>query len=831
MTIRIGSRESALAVIQAEGAAEKIKLLDKNFLDNNFDNNIYTEIITMKTRGDMIVDKALENIGGKGLFVKELDRALLDGKIDAAVHSLKDIPSFLERGIVIKSFLKRDDPRDVFVLPAGVSEADMSKPIGCSGGRRRIQLQKLFPNWEVKLIRGNVLTRLRKLDSGEYGALALAAASLIRLRLVHRISRYFNIDEILPAAGQGIVAVCAREEAAAGMPLAATAGLSLALSAIDDPESRAMALAERAFVRTLSGGCGSPAAAYSEISGSSIPTMTLRGLYAETGNSFFVTGSVSGSIDKIDECEELGKRLAIKLLSDYYEKSGAKKGKVTLAGAGPGDAGLFSMKAKRALEEADLVLYDNLAGRGVIAQIPYTAKTIYVGKKAGSHTLRQDEINFLLVKEALAGKNVVRLKGGDPFLFARGGEELELLCRAGIPFEVIPGVTSALAVPAYGGIPATHRGFCSQVHIVTAHRKDDGGGIDYLALVKSGGTLIFLMGVSALESICAGLLKAGAPGDTPAAIIEQGSTARQRKIVSTLPELYNDAVKAGIQAPAITVVGEVCKLSKQFSWFEKKPLAGLRIAVTRPASRSAKLSALLAAEGAEVIEIPAIQTAVIEDTPELENAVCDLRGNECFVFTSPAGVEIFFDKLMKYGKDIRALHSCSFASIGKTTAAELAKRGLIADIVPETYNGKALGSLLAETITKAKDAHPLVILPRSKIAGGDVTDALSAAGIPFIDIPIYDTVPPPGRDDPYFIELLTEGLDWITFTSASTVSGFVRIAGEKKTASLRGLKALCIGAQTAAAARQAGFDTFTAKNAALDDMLLCLLDAAADKRA
>jgi uroporphyrinogen III methyltransferase/synthase len=293
-----------------------------------------------------------------------------------------------------------------------------------------------------------------------------------------------------------------------------------------------------------------------------------------------------------------------------------------------------------------------------------------------------------------------------------------------------------------------------------------------------------------------------------------------------LPELYGSAVKAGIKAPAITVVGEVCKLSKQFSWFEKKPLAGLRIAVTRPASRSAKLSALLAAEGAEVIEIPSIQITIIDDTPELENAVCDLRGNEWFVFTSPAGVEIFFDKLIKYGKDMRALHGCSFASIGKTTAAELAKRGIIADLVPETYNGKALGSLLAETITKAKDA-PLVILPRSKIAGGDVTDALSAAGIPFTDIPIYDTVPPPNRDDPYFIELLTEGLDWITFTSASTVSGFVRIAGEKKMASLRGLKALCIGAQTADAARQAGFDTFTAKNATLNDMLRLLLDAPA----
>ncbi|MDR1363281.1 MAG: uroporphyrinogen-III C-methyltransferase [Spirochaetaceae bacterium] len=801
MLIRIGSRESALAVIQAENVAGKIK---------RFDETIDTEIITMKTSGDMIVDRPLESAGGKGLFVKELDRALFDGKIDTAVHSLKDIPSFLEKGLAIKSFLRRDDARDVLVLPEGVSEADMSKPIGCSGGRRRVQLQKIFPRWEVKLIRGNVLTRLRKLDSGEYGALALAAASLIRLKLAHRINRYFSIDEILPAAGQGIVAICAKDYA--------DEFLQAVFSAIDNAESRAAALAERAFIRTLSGGCGSPAAAYSEISDS---VMTLRGLYAEAGSPLFVTGSARGGAG---ECEELGRRLAIELLSDYYKKSGVKKGKVTLIGAGPGDPGLLGIKAKRALEEADVVLYDNLAGRGVIAQIPYTAKTIYVGKKAGAHTLRQDEINFLLVKEALSGKNTARLKGGDPFLFARGGEELELLYEAGIPFEVIPGVTSAVAVPAYGGIPVTHRGLCSQAHIIAAHRKDDGSVIDYESLVKTGGTLIFLMGVSELEAICDGLIKAGAPENTPAAIIEQGCSARQRKIVSTLSALRGEALKAGIRSPAITVAGEVCELSKRFSWFEKKPLFGLRIGVTRPASRAAKLSAMLAAEGAEVVEIPAIQIEVIEYTPELENAFYSLRGNEWFVFTSPAGVEVFFDKLIKYGKDVRALRDCRFAAIGKTTALELAKRGVIADIVPETYNGKSLGRLLAETITTEKNARPLVILPRSKIAGGDITDALSAAGIPFIDIPVYDTVPPPRRDDAYFIELITEGLDWLTFTSASTVSGFARIAGEEKMTALRRVRALCIGNQTAAAARQAGFDTVTAKNATLNDMLDCLLE-------
>ena len=867
-TLRIGSRESALAVIQAETAVENIK---------HFDRNITSKIITMKTHGDMILDSPLESVGGKGLFIKELDRALLDGNIDAAVHSLKDIPAFVEKGIEIKSFLRRGDPRDALVLPDGAAKADMTKPLGCSGGRRRVQLQKLFPGWEIRPVRGNVLTRLQKLDGGEYGALVLAAASLERLRLTGRASRFFSVDEVIPAAGQGIIAVCAREDDASAW-----------FSGIDDGESRGAAFAERAFVRALDGGCGAPIAAYAEVSGGSL---TLRGLYAEGETLAFITGSVSGPIT---ECEELGKELAVKLLTEYHGRAGVKPGRVTLIGAGPGDPGLLTVKAVEALGGADLVLYDNLAGRGVIARIPAGVKTVYVGKKAGRHTLRQQEINSILLKEAAAGKNVARLKGGDPFLFARGGEELELLSMAGIPFEVIPGVSSALAVPALAGIPATHRSFCSQAHIVSARLKDGSAGTDYRALVKSGGTIIFLMGVSALESICNGLLEAGMRPDMPAAIIEQGSTARQKKVLSTVARLRGEAALAGINSPAITVVGEVCALSEQFSWFEKKPLFGLRIGVTRPASRAAKLSALLAAEGAEVVEIPSVRTCAIEDTGSLKNALSSLRGGEWFVFTSPAGVEVFFDKLVGYGKDVRALAESRFAAIGKTTAGALAARGIIADLVPETYSGKALGRLLADTIKKEstmargrcgvkaapkarafgpegandtvvkastssaeggpEDAqsplagdggcrlgggfpplpdridavgYPLVILPRSKIAGSDVTDALSAAGIGFTDIPVYDAAPPPHRDDPFFIELLTEGLDWLTFTSASTARGFLRIAGEERAAALRkaGLRALCIGRQTAEAALACGFDVVTARNATLEDMVISLMEA------
>ncbi|MDR3356254.1 MAG: hydroxymethylbilane synthase [Spirochaetaceae bacterium] len=799
-TLRIGSRESALAVIQAESVADAIR---------RFDRNIKVEIVTIKTRGDMIQDRPLESVGGKGLFIKELDTALLEGRIDAAVHSLKDIPAFLEKGIAVKAFLRRDDPADVLVLPSGTTKPEMSRPLGCSGGRRVSQARRLFPGWETMPIRGNVLTRLKKLDEGEYGALVLAAASLLRLRLPDRISRVFSTDEMIPAAGQGIIAVCARAE-----------DEDAYFAAIDDGVSRAAATSERAFVRTLDGGCGKPVAAYAEVSGDAL---VLYGLYAEDEASFFVTGSVSGTTA---DAEAPGKELAVKLLAEYHRRSGAGKGRVTLIGAGPGDPGLLTGRAEAALREADIVLYDNLAGRGVIARIPATARTVYVGKKAGAHTLRQEEINSLLLKEAAAGKKVARLKGGDPFLFGRGGEELELLSLADIPFEVIPGVSSALAVPAFAGIPATHRGISSQVHIVSASLEDGKADIDHRALVQSGGTLVFLMGVSALESICSGLLEAGMGPDTPAAIIEQGSTALQRKVVSTISRLHAESLAAGIGPPAITVVGGVCALSQNLSWFEKSPLSGIRIGVTRPASRSATLSALLAGEGAEVVEIPSIEVEPIADTPLLEKALSGLRGGEWFAFTSPAGVEVFFGKLLGYGKDARALSKSRFAAIGKTTASSLAARGIAADLVPPQYSGAALGRLLARTIAK-ESGDPLVILPRSRIAGRELPDALAASGIRFLDIAVYDNARPPYRDDAFFLDILTEGLDWLTFTSASTVSGFVGIAGEERTSALQkqGLRSLCIGRSTEEAARRAGFDTVTAKNATLPGMVDALLEA------
>ena len=468
----IGSRESRLAVIQSEMVRDYILSYNKD---------CEVELLTMKTTGDKILDCTLDKVGGKGLFVKELDKALLEKKSQLSVHSLKDMPMEVPEELPLLAFSKREDPRDV--LPEGIKELDESKPIGCSSLRRTLQLKELYPNMEFKSVRGNVQTRLKKLDEGQYSALVLAAAGLKRLKLENRISRYFEPEEVLPAAGQGILAIQGRKDEDYSY-----------LDGYNDEDSECAALAERAFVRYLDGGCSSPVAAHAKVEKDKI---ILTGLYYEEESGAWRKASLRG---KREEAEELGIRLAKQL---------KYPGKVWLVGACPGDIGLFTLKGMEILKNAEVVVYDSLVGQGVLSKIPKGVRLINVGKRASHHTVPQEQINQVLAEEAKKGLRVVRLKGGDPFLFGRGGEELELLHKEGIPYEVVPGVTSSIAVPAYNGIPVTHRDFCSSLHIITGHKKKgDTYDIDFKALVNTKGTLVFLMGVSALEDICNSLLQA-----------------------------------------------------------------------------------------------------------------------------------------------------------------------------------------------------------------------------------------------------------------------------------------------------------------------------------
>ena len=509
-------------------------------------------------------------------------------------------------------------------------------------------------------------------------------------------------------------------------------------------------------------------------------------------------------------------------------------GKVWLVGAGPGDAGLFTRKGYDVLQQADVVVYDALVGDGVLGLVPRDARTIDVGKRAANHTMRQEQISQVLLDEALAGNRVVRLKGGDPFLFGRGGEELELLAAHDVPFEVVPGITSAIAVPAYNGIPVTHRDFTSSLHIITGHKREGADyDIDFEALVRTKGTLVFLMGVRSLPDIMQGLLSAGMDPATPAAVLQEGTTAGQRRVVATVETLAEKADEARIAAPAIIVVGGVASLADQFEWYEKLPLMGCKVVVTRPAELVSTMSDRLRVLGAEVLDLPSIATVplavdgadgalaegesageigeVVGPKVMLAEALGKLASYDWLVFTSPSGVRIFFDQLLEAGTDIRSLAGAKIAALGAGTAKELRARGFVADFVPTVANGEALGRELA----KEAAVPSRILIPRARIGNKQLVEALVAAGHEVDDVPTYETVP------------VTQGLVdvagkfeagkifCVAFTSSSGVRAFAKA---NPGLDLGAIQAACIGEQTRATAAELGMQTWMAETATMDSL-------------
>ena len=489
-------------------------------------------------------------------------------------------------------------------------------------------------------------------------------------------------------------------------------------------------------------------------------------------------------------------------------------GKVWLVGAGPSDPGLFTRKGEQILKQAEVVVYDALVGQSILNMIPEDAKMINVGKRSCKHIMKQEQINQVLVDEAKKGQRVVRLKGGDPFLFGRGGEELELLVKEGIPYEVVPGVTSALSVPAYNGIPVTHRDYCSSLHIITGHkRQGESYNIDFEALVKTKGTLVFLMGVSALGDICQGLLQAGMDPDMPAALLIKGTTAAQRRIVATVSTLKEEVERRGAETPAIIVVGKVCSLAEEFEWYEKLPLAGKKILVTRPKELISEMSQKLRSAGAEVLELPAIRIVPCEDQSRLVKALEQIETYQWLVFTSPTGVRIFFKEMEKQHKDIRKLGQVRLAVIGSGTAKELEKRGLYPDLVPEEFYGEALGKALAE---KCNDGDHILI-PRASIGNQELVQILTEKRKAAIDdIPTYDTIYAGSVLIDEKQEFENGSIDYAVFTSASTVKGF---AEATKGLDYTKVHAVCIGRQTKAAADALGMRTEMSEKATMDSVV------------
>lgn len=499
-------------------------------------------------------------------------------------------------------------------------------------------------------------------------------------------------------------------------------------------------------------------------------------------------------------------------------------GKVTLVGAGPGDPGLLTLRGLEALQSAEVVVYDRLVGEEILNLIPASAQRVDVGKHPGHHPVPQWSINEILLKEAQKGRNVVRLKGGDPYLFGRGAEELELLQKHGVPFEVVSGVTSALAVPAAAGIPVTHRDWASSVHIVTGHaRSGKALDLNFSALTAAGGTCVFLMGMAALEGICTGLLAAGMDPDTPAAVVERGTLPGQRKVVSTLARLAAEARSAGLSNPAVIVVGPVAALSEALDWRSARPLTGQRVIVTRSAGRGEALCSSLRALGAEVLNCPTVSTVSTVDSAKLSKILNLSKCIQWIAFTSAAGVEAVFSALWEAGLDARSLGAVRFAAIGPATARALEAQRLRADFVPAVYDSEHLARGLAERLEGGT-----VLLLRSAIATPTLSRVLTEAGASWLELPVYDARLPE-EPDPALTAWLERGESLVTFSSGSTVRGFVRAL--EPGADLSRVRGVSIGAQTAAMCAQNGIPTLVAAEATERGLIDLILNQFGERRA
>ncbi len=503
-------------------------------------------------------------------------------------------------------------------------------------------------------------------------------------------------------------------------------------------------------------------------------------------------------------------------------------GKVVLVGAGPGDPGLLTLKAVECLSRAEVVVYDRLVSAAIMDMIPDTAELIDVGKESSNHKVPQKRINQILLEQGLAGKYVVRLKGGDPFVFGRGGEELELLACQGVSFEVVPGITSSIAAAAYAGIPLTHRDFSSSFHVVTAHAAQGRTlSIDFEALVKARGTLVFLMGVSSLELISQGLLAAGMSPQMPAALVEQGTTPNQRRVEATLSALVSCAREHAVKSPAIVVVGEVCSLASKFSWFETRPLHNIAVVVTRAKNRSSRLCDALYKLGAQVVEYPCIESRALPLTDELCETLQQVLQYGWLVFTSPFGVECFCDAWNHLGFDARDLAGVKIACVGNSTAQAFEGYGIRVDFVPVVFDGAHLGQGLSRLLASEETSNSKVMIVRAKEASPELTNELSLHEIPFVDVALYETT----YDSPQLsnsIHALEEKKALFTFTSASCVKGFVASLDNK--VDFTQIRACCIGEKTARAAQSFGMQYSISNEASIDSLCeLVMVEAARQK--
>lgn len=770
-------------MVQTEMAAEAIKKVFPS---------IEIEIAGFETKGDLHLDKSLSAFGSKGAFTKELETAMLEGRIDLAVHSAKDLPVELPEGLTVGAVLQRGDSRDVWVsLRKEFSEIEACRGkviVGTGSLRRALQIRQMCNGVEIRDIRGNVPTRLKKLSEELFDGIILAVAGLKRLGYLSDAcdetgcfeaegqTFFYEIlpkEQFFPAAGQGIIAVETRQH-----------DCEDCMQAIHDEQTWQMFLAERAFLKAIGGGCNEAAAVDTAVDEEK---MTVRARYAADGahmKEISVSGTRYGDRMKDRQMAvDLGCRAAQKL----------QNGKVYLIGAGPGDTDLITMKGMEALKEADVIVYDHLASPSLLNETKDAAEWIDAGKFAGNHRMKQSEIEELLIEKAMEGQNVARLKGGDPFIFGRGGEEALALTAAGIEYEVIPGVSSAYSAPAYAGIPITHRGKASSFHVITGHEDPtkENSSLDYEILAREEGTLVFLMGLSKLHQISERLIANGKDARTPAAVIASGTTARQRCVTADLSRIAETAEEASIQPPAILVVGDVVNLKEAIDWQQPGPLSGRKILVTATEIIARPLAEYIRRLGGE----PVVMSLIGVKGQEMSSikAVLTSPGKRWLVFTSRNGVRFFFEQMKKEQVDIRSLGDSRIAVMGAGTRRELENWGCYADLLPEQSCSESLAKALCENVQYDEE----ICLFRAEEASDVLIKRLREKGFFVVDTPMYHTEKMWKKAS--LLKKVMEDMDAVTFCSASAVRAFAQMTEGQRFAA----KNVCIGPVTAEAAEKA----------------------------
>lgn len=500
-----------------------------------------------------------------------------------------------------------------------------------------------------------------------------------------------------------------------------------------------------------------------------------------------------------------------------------KPGKVYLIGAGPGEPGLLTIKGRDCLALADVIIYDYLANPVLLGYTREDAEQIYVGKSRGQHSVPQEEINQLLADKAAAGLNVARLKGGDPYVFGRGGEEAAYLHERKIPFEVVPGVTAGFAAAAYAGIPLTHRDITTSLALLTGHERPERklSSLDWEKLATGLGTLIFYMGMTNLKMISEKLIAHGRPADTPVAVVQWATLPRQKTLVATLDKVADEVAAAGIEPPAVIIIGEVVRYRDELRWYDNLPLFGKRFLITRPREQAANFVGLLQAQGAETICIPTIEIAPPASWHECDEALAQLGSYDGLVLTSANGVDAFFGRMAEQGLDLRALAGVKIIAVGPKTARAIEARGIRPDLVPANYRAEGV----VEELLEQEIAGKRYLYPRTEIARNLIPDSLTEAGAQ-VDAPVvYRTVAPQGKEEMIRHLLQEQELDAICFSSSSTFDNLYAIFGEELHQLKQETDFISIGPLTSQSIRARKFEVaLEPEQSTLDDLVAAMVE-------